>query len=385
MKVLHLGIGRFHRAHQAWVYHHANQDIEVYGVSLRSKTVKDELAPRGFQYNLWIKDQNESVHEISVLKDVLFLSEEREKILELSQDIGLISLTVTEKGYLLEGELIYSLLSEILKKRKTLNKGLVLLSCDNVSHNGEKFKTNFNKFLANDLELKNWMNDYCEFPSTMVDRIVPATTDEDRSEFQRKFQIVDQGVVTTEEFCQWFIEDLPQVKSLLLFEGIEWCSNIDDVEKMKLRLLNAAHSYLAYEGQLRGFTYVHEAINDGKILEVVKGIWSEARETINDFGTDLSLYCESLIKRFQNPHLNHKLAQIGMDGSQKIQFRFLGSYKERENKGLQSPNLSKALDSWFRFVQREIKANHQLNDPFFDNLESAQKKFDNLENLLSRL
>lgn len=367
--IVHFGIGRFHRAHQAAIYHNALQngrdDLGVVGVSLRSRNVQKELSPRNYNYHLWVKDIEETVQDIHLLKDILVLQDDEEEIVELAtnRNIKLVTLTITEKGYLLDSA-IYPLLKEFLKARMQINEPLVIISCDNLSDNTKILKTRLFEFIK-DIELKDWIEENCYFPNSMIDRIVPATTDEDRKNFSSKFAIEDNGVVTTESFFQWYIEDFQgPLKDFMLIDGVSWTRNIEDVEKMKLRLLNAAHSFLAYAGQLAGFTYVHEAIKDLNLRSKVEMIWQEARFTIAK-SLDLDSYCESLVKRFENPYLNHKLFQIGHDGSQKIPVRIQATIQERKKSELASPALESAVNSWKEYCAKTPEQVLKEIDPNF--------------------
>lgn len=366
--ILHLGIGRFHRAHQADLYHEAcntgRRDLGVIGVSLRSQNVIKELSPRNFDYHLWVKD-SELVKDIKVLKNVLFLQEDRDEILSIVQDQNLkvITLTVTEKGYLLNS-VIYPILEEILLVRMQMNLPLVIISCDNLPDNSHILKARLFEFTKN-IELKDWTEKNCAFPSSMVDRIVPATTEKDRSDFHQFSSIEDEGVVTTETFSQWYIEDFNHpLKSFIDIPGVSWSTQMNEVEKMKLRLLNAAHSYLAYAGQLKGYTYVHDAVQDPQLREDIQEIWREARFTITR-DLDLDSYCEQLLKRFENNFLNHKLFQIGHDGSQKIPVRIQNSIKERREVDLSSPALEKAVVAWKSYISTIDQATLKKIDPNF--------------------
>ncbi|MGQ3122008.1 MAG: mannitol dehydrogenase family protein, partial [Aliihoeflea sp.] len=200
--------------------------------------------------------------------------------------------------------------------------GLTLLSCDNLAGNGAVLRALMRDYLAAyHPDLSAWFDSECRCPATMIDRIVPATTDADRAAVEAVLGVRDEGAVVTEGFSQWVIEDdfagpRPRWENV----GAELVANVGPYETAKLRMLNGAHSALAYVGLGKGHDFVHQAIADPAIRPVIERLLrEEAAPTIDAApGQDLAAYADALLDRFANPALNHRLIQIAMDGSQKI-------------------------------------------------------------------
>ena len=202
----------------------------------------------------------------------------------------------------------------------------------------------------------------------MVDRIVPATTDADRADVMEMLQLQDEATVVTEPFTQWVIEDkFAGPRPAWEKVGAEIVSDVAPYETAKLRMLNGAHSALAYLGLKAGYTFVHEAIGDPALRSVIEQlIRQEAAPTIATAqGQNLSSYADALIARFSNPALQHKLIQIGMDGSQKIPQRWLETLEAHRTSGHQCPAIISALKAWFAHLRGN---NGPVEDPMADRL-----------------
>ncbi|WP_299620115.1 mannitol dehydrogenase family protein [uncultured Tateyamaria sp.] len=377
-RILHLGVGNFFRAHHAW-YTQSCPGWRITGVSFRSPDIRDRLSARGYNYALVIKDAaGTQINRITCMDRMLVVAENPGALLAEIADaaISVITLTVTEKGYRLgpDGTLDMSdraiqddLRGGAVTPVGALARGLAMrrtpvtvLSCDNLPDNGRKLGQAVAAFAdAASLTIPPDV----AFPSCMVDRITPATTDDIRAEAQ------DPMAVPTEAFTEWVIEDEfagPRPN----WPGVQWVQNVAPHEMRKLRMLNGAHSYLAYAGTLRGHEFVHEAIADPVLRAGARGIMAEAATTLPEqVQTQAADYADALITRFENPNLNHRLRQIAMDGSQKLPIRILATMADR--KGQASPALNAAVDAWLHFVQAEVAAGRQLDDPMVDALASA--------------
>jgi fructuronate reductase len=201
----------------------------------------------------------------------------------------------------------------------------------------------------------------------MVDRIVPATTADDRRAVTAAAGLMDEGAVLTEPFSQWVIEDRfagprPRWEKV----GASLVADVDPYERAKLRLLNGAHSFLAYAGLLKGHAHVHDAMGDPDLAAAVRTLMlDEAAPTLSPApGQDLAAYAESLIARFANPALNHRLIQIAMDGSQKIPQRWLETLAEGQKAGRPCPVLLRGLAAWLRHVRGDnFAAWGEVSDP----------------------
>jgi fructuronate reductase len=204
----------------------------------------------------------------------------------------------------------------------------------------------------------------------MIDRIVPATTDADRAAVEAELGARDEGAVVTEGFSQWVIEDgfagpRPRWEAV----GAELVADVAPYEAAKLRMLNGAHSALAYIGLGRGHDFVHQAIADPDIRPVIERLMrDEAAPTIDAApGQDLAAYADALLDRFANPALHHRLIQIAMDGSQKIPQRWLETLAWHQRRGQRCPSLETAIAAWIEY----LRSGHPVDDPLAEKLGEA--------------
>ncbi len=380
--IVHFGIGAFHRAHQAWYTDAAmnagERDWAILGVSLRSPGVAAQLNPQDGLFTLVeCSAKGRQARVIGSVREVLVASVARARlaIALTAPQTRIVSFTVTEKGYCrkADGTLdfdaaargFYPILTEALRERRAADcGGLTLLSCDNLADNGRQLARLMGQWLAREApELVEWFEGECTCPSTMVDRIVPATTPADRAEVARLLGRADEGAVMTEPFSQWVIEDT-FVRGRPGWEnvGAQLVADVAPYETAKLRMLNGAHSALAYLGLAAGHTYVHEAMGDATIRPVIERIMrEEAAPTVAAApGQDLAAYADALLARFDNPALNHKLIQIAMDGSQKIPQRWLETLEAQRLQGRDCPGLLSAISAWIAHLRG---ANGPLDDP----------------------
>jgi len=382
-RVVHIGVGAFHRAHQALYFDQMNEILAstgedpwmIQGVSLRTDTALHQLNPQdGLFLHVARGHQGSSERIVRSIKSVIHAGRDPEALIELiaAADTQLVTLTITEKGYglevgsnelntldaavsadldsLLEPQTAIGFLAAGLRRRRAMEHGpLTILSCDNLSNNGRQCRHAVLSLARHhDPALAAWIEEAVSFPCSMVDRIAPAVTTEDLTWVESHLSVQDQAVAITERFSQWVIEDnFKGEKPPLDRVGVEYSKDVTEWEHRKLRLLNAAHSAMAYMGGLLEFEYVHEAVDDAVIASLVRDIWQEARTTLDDADSSvLDGYCQSLIARFKNPHLNHRLFQIAMDGSQKLPQRVLAPLRERLVRGQASPALTQVVAAW---------------------------------------
>ncbi|AXK43306.1 mannitol dehydrogenase family protein [Erythrobacter aureus] len=384
--IVHFGLGAFTRAHQAAYTDEAMNAGDagwmITGVSLRSPTVAQQMNPQDGLYLIAERSGNGTHYRLGkAIRDVLVASESPEAVIEALADpeTRIVSFTVTEKGYCrapdgsLDLELarqrsFYPLLANALRLRKeTSAGGVTLLSCDNLAGNGAVLGRLMGQYLETEAaDLVDWFAAHCTCPSTMVDRIVPATTDQDRNSAQQDAGLRDEALVVTEPFRQWVIEDrFAAGRPKWEDTGAQLVSNVAPYETAKLRMLNGAHSLLAYCGLQKGYTFVHEAIVDHALRAAVEALMAEAIPTIEAGpDQDLQAYAAALIERFANPALNHRLAQIAMDGSQKIPQRWLETLEASRKIGRSCPSIILGLSAWV-FHLRE--ATH-VSDPASEEL-----------------
>jgi len=343
--VVHIGVGAFHRAHQAaWFDEILGQgDLRwgVQGVSLRSPTAEQALNPQDGLYTLVERSADgETIRVRGAIAGVITAAgRERDAIAALAApETHLVTLTIT------------------------------VLSCDNLDDNGARIRALVLEAAGRiDPALARWVERNGAFPSSMVDRITPATTTDEKAALEAKLGYRDEAIVTAEHFRQWVIEDrFAGPRPDFAAVGVQVVSDVIPWQAAKLRLLNGAHSALAYLGALAGFTYVHEAIGWPPLRAYVRRLWSEAASTLKPTpGLDLGAYQDALLKRFDNPHLAHRLTQIAMDGSQKLPSRLLATTRDRLAAGASIDALALAVSAWVRWQRGvdEAGATFKVEDP----------------------
>ncbi len=368
---MHLGIGAFHRAHQAvYTDHVLNQGDCRWGisaVSLRRPLARDQLQPQDYLFSVVARQgADQETRIVGAVQEVLVAPENPEAVLARLADekLHVVTLTITEKAYReteADSAIDYLCRGLSARRRKGL-QGLTILSCDNLGGNGALLKTAVLKLAeAEDSGLADWIDEQCRFPSTMVDRIVPATTEHAIAELEQCCHYRDEAMVEAEAFSQWVIEkrfagpmpDWEAAGALL----------VDDVlpyETMKLRLLNASHSAIAYLGCLAGWETVASAIDDPDMHDFVKTMMASEVTPILDVpdGFDATAYQQQLLQRFANTALQHRTEQIAMDGSQKLPQRILPSLVLCLQQGVPAPRLLLVVAAWIVYAM-----NNTVEDP----------------------
>ena len=378
--IVHLGLGAFHRAHQA-VYTEdalagAFGPFGICGVSLRHAAARDRLAAQEGLYTVAEKSAaGLRLRMIGCLKEILVGPEDPAAVAERIADpaVAIVSLTVTEKGYchdpatgalaaghpdirhdLAHPERPRSALGTLIAglDRRRL-RGLApptVLCCDNLPSNGRTLKGVALAFAAlRDDALARWIEAEVAFPCTMVDRIVPATTDRDVRSIAARLGLHDAAPVLCEPFRQWVIEDR-FVASRPAWEqvGAEFVADTAPYEEMKLRLLNGSHSALAYLGGLAGFEHIADVMRDAAFRDFMRRMMAEEVAPTLAAPADLAAYQASLLERFANPAIRHRTAQIASDGSQKLPQRLLGPIRDQLCAGGPIRHLTLAVAAWMR-------------------------------------
>jgi fructuronate reductase len=381
--IVHLGVGAFQRAHQAMYTEAAiaagDRRWGVVGASLRAPAVRDQLKPQDGLYTLAVRGAaGERLQVIGAITDVLVAPEHPEALMRALCDaaVRIVSLTVTEKGYCYDPataaldeahpDIVHDLanptrprtapgfLVEALRRRRDAQEdAFTVLCCDNLPHNGRTVRTIVSRFAQlRDPALAGYIANEVAFPSTMVDRITPATTDADRAAISAALGLEDAAPVVTEPFSQWVIEDrFPGGRPDWSIAGAEFVADVLPYENMKLRLLNGSHSTLAYLGYLAGYETVSDTMRDANYRRLVEGLMDDAAATLKmPPGADVAAYKRALIERFENPALKHRTWQICMDGSQKLPQRLLGSIRDRLAAGSPIDRLVMGVAGWMRYV-----------------------------------
>src|SRR6185312_796598 len=307
----------------------------------------------------------------------------------------MITLTVTEKGYCLapDGELdlahpevavdlgrppaprsaIGWLVEGLRRRRAGGAGGLAIVSCDNLMDNGRKLERAVLALARaqGDAELAAWIEDEARFPSTMVDAITPATDDALRGRVRGAIGLEDAWPVQRERFSQWVIEDcLGPGGPDLARAGVQLVSDVRPFEQAKLRLLNGAHSSLAYLGLLAGRRTVAEAMADPVLARFVERLMREdiAPSLPGAAGLDRDAYVASILARFRNPAIVHQLAQIAWDGSQKLPVRLLGTIADALASARSVERLAIPIAAWLVFAVRQAASAAPLVDPLADTI-----------------
>ena len=387
--IVHLGLGAFFRAHGALYVEEAmaasggdsGGDWGIVGVSLVRPDQRDRLAPQNFAYTaVKLGPKGETCRIVSVVTDVLVAREDPEAVLALMTNpaVRIVTLTVTEKGYCHEPatgalnathpDIVHDLahpdaprsapgfLVRALQRRRSAGlRPFTVLCCDNLPENGRVVRGVVLDLARRiDPVLADWIAAEGRFPSTMVDRIVPATSEADIDRLARATGTFDAAPVMHEPFRQWVVEDdfVDGARPDLAAAGVELVANVTPFEHMKLRCLNGTHSALAYLGYLAGHETIAETVADPVFARFVRHLWTA--EILPGLtappDVDLAAYAGALFDRYANPAIRHRTWQITMDGSQKLPQRILGTVAENLAAGRPIDGLALAIAAWMRYV-----------------------------------
>ncbi|MER8826117.1 mannitol dehydrogenase family protein [Mesorhizobium sp. M0938] len=404
--IVHLGVGAFHRAHQAAYIDDClmagETDWGIVGVSLRSADTSDALGPQDGLYSLAIRSSgSESLRVVGSILSMLVAPQDPGAVLAALTDprTRIVTLTITEKAYLRSAgggldtahpDIVHDLanpqmprtahgfLVESLSRRRAAGvQPFTVLCCDNLPANGATLHRLLVEFAAlRNTDLARHIADEVAFPSSMVDRIVPATTGADRARISGQLGVEDAWPVMTEPFCQWVVEDdFPAGRPAWEKFGVTMVSDVGPFEDMKLRLLNGSHSAIAYLGLLSGHETVDRAFADPAIRQFVDRLWAEAIPTLpQDVGLDTADYTAQLAERFSNSALAHRTAQIANDGSQKLPQRIVASAMERLSGGALPAHLMLVVAAWIAAC--EARGNALPENHFTDPLDAALAALD---------
>ncbi len=386
--VLHLGVGGFHRAHEAMYLDRLLQqggDLSwaVCGVGTRpaDRAMQQALVPQDCLYTLVLKGSEGSVRPciIGSIRHYLHAPSDPAAIVDRLTDpvTRIVSLTITEGGYHISdvtGEFevspdvaldlepgavpgtVFGWVTEALERRRRAGAtGFTVVSCDNMPDNGGVARHSFTAFAEmKNPQLVRWMDENVSFPSSMVDRITPVTSDQDRRELAERFDVEDAWPVVAEPFAQWVLEDrFVNGRPSLQDVGVQLVDDVQPYEIMKLRLLNGSHQVLGYLGHLAGYTYVHEVCQDrvfaGMLLRYMT---AEATPTLPAVpGIDLEDYRRTLVGRFANPNIRDTLARNCTDGSDRIPKFVLPIIRQRLRDGGDISVAVTAVAAWARYLE----------------------------------
>jgi fructuronate reductase len=370
---VHLGLGAFARAHVA-VYcddllARGVGDAGIHGISLRSPATRSALEPQDGLYTLVEAEGDRT--ELRVIGSVrqVEVGEAAAAAAIADADTRAVTMTITEKGYARSGAAARAIVTGLRQRRELDLPPPVVVSCDNHPANGAVARAAVVDHAreTND-ELANWIESEVAFPSTMVDRIVPATTDEDRELVRQVLGLDDAWPVHAEPYVEWVVERVPGLPPWDSV-GARFVESVEPWETRKLRLLNGPHSALAYLGLLAGFDTIAEAIADRSLARFVEVMAvDEIVPTLPPVDGDPVAYAATVRQRFANTALGHRTAQVSEDGSQKLPQRILRTLRERAAQGAVVDRLALVVAAWMRHVERCSHGEATLVDPLADEL-----------------
>ena len=402
---VHFGPGAFHRAHQGYYFDRLlerDQTRAISEVSLKTPGVRDALAPQNGLYTLMELDEAPTVRVIGAIRELLVAAEDPAPVSRrlCAPETSIVTMTVTEKGYCLDGagkldfkhpdiahdlrspEAPRSLAGWIVRGlRLRHERGLppyLVVCCDNLSNNGQTLKSAVLALAARlDPRLTDWIEKEVRFPRTMVDSITPATDDAFRARVEQSIGLHDAWPIQRERFCQWVVEETdfpnqPDWDSV----GVTLSRDVSAYERAKLRLLNGAHSTLAYVGSLAGLETVAQAMTEPALRAFVERLMLEdIQPTLNIPRTgEIDGYRQSILRRFENPAMRHQLAQIAWDGSQKLPIRILGTVADAVRAQRPLARLTVPLAAWMHFIRARTGAGIAIVDPLSDLLVDCGRR-----------
>jgi fructuronate reductase len=384
--IVHLGLGAFHRAHQA-VYTERAMSASgttrwgICAVAQRSRTVLDELEPQDGLYTVIERGPSTAFRVLAPIRELVFAASQADVLTSriAAPSTHVVTVTVTEKGYrhdpvtrrldLTDSDIradaagrspvtVVGQLVRAMQARQRDNHGpLTVVCCDNLTSNGATLRGLVDDFcsllpIAGQSTLRSWIEESVTFPSTVVDRITPAATEADRSDAANYLGLDDEGAVITEPFSQWVLEDnFAAARPVWESAGAVFTSDVLPYESLKLRLLNGSHSALAYLGLLAGYDYIAEFIGVGGVPAFVRALMGEAAATVSaPSSVDVDDYEQQLLQRFANPGLRHRLAQIAIDGSQKLPPRLVATVRDARAAGAEPIASVLGIAAWMRYV-----------------------------------
>jgi fructuronate reductase len=399
--IVHLGLGAFARAHLAAVNDDAldagaSAEWGIHGVSLRHADTRDALLPQQGLYSLGVRDAAGTQTRIigSVVTCAVAPEDPQAVVSAIAHaDTRIVSLTVSEKGYchdpatrtlnvahpaiahdLADALAPRSAIGLIVRGLQARRRPLALLSLDNLPANGDTLRGLVLAFAERvDAELARWIERECTFPNSMVDRIVPRVTAADLAAARETLGVEDRAAVVAEPFLAWAVEDCFAAGRPDWSAGsAQFVDRAEPFERLKLRMLNGAHSAIAYLGVLAGWATVDAAMAQPALARFVDVLLrEEVAPTLRASlpGFDLDAYRAQLLRRFANPALAHRTSQIAMDGSQKLPQRWLNTVRDRLAAGAPIERLAFALAAWVMHLRTQ-----PLDDPLADALHALHER-----------
>jgi fructuronate reductase len=402
---VHFGPGAFHRAHQAFYFDRLlerDASRAVCAVSLKTSSLRDALATQDGLYALMELDAAPTVRVIGAIREVLVAPEDTAAVSRrlAAPTTSLVTITVTEKGYCLDGageldfdhpdvahdlrdpEAPRSLVGWLVRGLQLRHeRGLapyLVVSCDNLTDNGPTLRRAVLALAARrDPALTEWIGERTRFPRTMVDSITPATDAALRSTVAQALRLQDAWPIQRERFVQWVVEETdfaaqPDWASV----GVTLSRDVSAYERAKLRLLNGAHSTLAYLGILVGLETVAQAMAEPALRAFIERLMIEDIQPTLTLprGEELAAYRQSILRRFENPAIRHLLAQIAWDGSQKLPIRLLGTIADAIRAQRPLGRLALAVAAWMHFIRSRVATAKPIVDPLSEQLAACGRR-----------
>lgn len=370
-RIVHIGLGAFHRAHQAWYTARVDreQNWGIVAFTGRSVEAAEKLSAQDGLYTLITRDSNGDSYQII---DSIVRAEDgndTEAFVEAitNSKTAIVTLTITEAGYGMDSAghvdsnnpppALHRLAVALETRRRANGLGIAIVSCDNMPSNGALLKIAMGDLFASfGADSIDWLNEKVSFVSTSIDRITPKTTDEDLETVRLATGWEDISPVVTEPFSDWVLQgEFPMGRPQWERAGAKFVDDIDPFENRKLWLLNGSHSLLAYLGQLRGHQTVADAINDKACRDDVESFWNEAANQLTEDGLDIPNYRAALLERFENSRIAHRLAQIAIDGATKLRVRIAPVAKAEISAGRNAAGCATAIAGWVAYVLKSEK------------------------------
>ncbi len=409
--IVHLGVGAFHRAHQAVYTDDAlaagGGDWRIIGVSLRSTAIADALKAQHGLYTLIERSEaGTKARVVGSIDRVIAATRAPAEVIAAmtAPSTRIVSLTVTEKAYGIDresGEIdadhpaiaadldspneptgVIGLIVETLRRRRVLGAPpFTVLCCDNLPSNGQLVRAGVIDFASRiDPDLARWIEAEVAFPSTMVDRITPAPTDRTRTEAADLIGCRDEAAVDTEAFSQWVVQEkFPTGRPAWEAGGALFVQDVAPYEQMKLRMLNGAHSMLAFAGFLKGHSYVRDVMADPALATLIERHMKAAAATLEPLpGIDFDDYARSLLMRFRNPAIAHETYQIAMDGTEKLPQRILEPAVHALEHGHDIRPFVFTIATWMRYclARKDNGEAYALRDPRETEIEALIRGVD---------
>ncbi|WP_339721685.1 mannitol dehydrogenase family protein [uncultured Paraglaciecola sp.] len=398
--IVHIGVGGFHRAHQAMYINEllqtpGSEQWAICGIGLleNNRSLRDILVKQDYLYSLVVRHPNGQIDNkiIGSMIDFIFAPDNKQKVIDklANIDTKIVSLTITEGGYNIDpltGDLdldnpdiahdiahpndpktAFGYIAAALKIRKANNsQAFTVQSCDNIQHNGVVTRKMLLSFTAQlDPELSQWIAQYVAFPNAMVDRITPVTTKDDIDYVAQHFGLTDEWPITCESFAQWVIEDnFSDGRPNWDLAGAQFVTDVTPFEKMKIRLLNAGHSVLGLLGSIHGYGTIDETISDKGFSDYLRAFMDlEVTPLLDELdGINLEQYKDTLIERFSNPNIKDSLVRICSESSAKLPKFIIATVHENLAAGRDCSLAALVIATWCLYSDKQVNQQQEAID-----------------------